>query len=198
MTQSAASSLAGAQAGPRLALLVLTLAGATVGPASAQEGSRELRVAVMQHDMLHLSAGDRESGADVEVALLSRPITRLDALGRPQAYVSGSLNSDGDTNFASVGLAWRRSLSERLTGELQFGYAVHDGLLDADDPVEARSRLLLGSRDLFRTAVGLDWTLSQDVRIGLQWVHLSHGQILGEGRNQGSDSAGLVMTYRLR
>ncbi len=198
MTQIAGVSPGGARAGPGLALLVLTLAGATAGAANAQEDSRELRVAVMQHDMLHPSAGDRESGANLEIALLSRPIARLDALGRPQAYVSGSLNSDGDTNFASVGLAWRRSLSERLTGELQFGYAVHDGLLDADDPVEARSRLLLGSRDLFRTVAGFDWTLSEEARIGLQWVHLSHGQILGEGRNQGIDTAGLVMTYRFR
>lgn len=102
----------------------------------------------MQHDVLHPSAGDRESGTNLEIALLSRPIGRLDALGRPQAYVSGSLNSDRDTNFASVALAWRRSLSERLTGELQFGYAVHDGLLDTEDPVEARSRLLLGPRSL--------------------------------------------------
>ncbi len=62
-----------------------------------------------------------------------------------------------------------------------------------------RSRPVPGcflGRDLFRTVVGFDWTLSDDARIGLQWVHLSHGQILGEGRNQGIDTAGLVMTYR--
>jgi len=97
MTQIAGVSPGGARAGPGLALLVLTLAGATAGAANAQEDSRELRVAVMQHDMLHPSAGDRESGANLEIALLSRPIARLDALGWPQAYVSGSLNSDRDT-----------------------------------------------------------------------------------------------------
>jgi lipid A 3-O-deacylase len=32
----------------------------------------------------------------------------------------------------------------------------------------------------------------------VQWVHLSHGQVLGDGRNQGIDTAGLVMTYRFR
>lgn len=166
--------------------------------AHSQEHTGEVRVAVMQHDVLHLESGDRESGVNLEVAVLSRPIAALGALRQPRAYVSGSLNSDGDTNFASVGLSWRRSLSRRLSGGLQFGYAVHNGLLDTDDPVEARSHLLLGSRDLFRTAVGVDWTVSEDAKIGLQWVHLSHGEILGSGRNQGIDSAGLVMTYRLR
>lgn len=164
----------------------------------AQEDTREVRVAIMQHDIRHLEAGDRESGANLELALLSRPIAALDAVGQPRAYISGSLNSDGDTNFASIGLSWRPSLSRRFSGELQIGYAVHDGVLDTVDPLEARNRILLGSRDLFRTAVGLDWAASQDVRIGLQWVHLSHGQILGSGRNQGIDTAGIVITYRFR
>jgi lipid A 3-O-deacylase len=105
------------------------------------------------------------------------------------------LNSEGDTNFAAVGLAWRRDLSERLSSEFQFGYAIHDGR-GHFDPAEARSRLLLGSRDLFRSALSLDWKASNDTRMGLQWVRLSHGQILGDGRNQGLDIAGLVMTYR--
>lgn len=168
------------------------------GEVRSQDATREIRVAVMQHDVLHPGSDDREGGANLEVALLSRPITALDAVGGPRAYISGSLNSDGDTNFASVGLSWRRAVSDRVSGEFQFGYAVHDGVLDTDDPVEARSRLLLGSRDLFRTALGLDWEVSRDVSIGVQWVHLSHGQVLGDGRNQGIDTAGLVMTYRFR
>ena len=166
------------------------------GVANAQDDGRQIRVAVMQHDVLHLGAGDRESGLNLEVALLSRPIAALATVGRPRVYVSGSLNSDGDTNFAAVGLAWRRDLSERFSGEIQFGYALHDGVVDTINPVEAQSRLLLGSRDLFRSAFSLDWKASEDTRIGLQWVHLSHGQILGDGRNQGIDTAGLVMTYR--
>lgn len=78
---------------------------------------RQLRVAVMQHDLLRPSAGDREGGASLEVALLSRPIVHLGHVGRPRFYVNGSLNSDDDTNFASIGLALRRSLSDHLTGE---------------------------------------------------------------------------------
>ena len=127
------------------------------GVANAQDDGRQIRVAVMQHDVLHLGAGDRESGLNLEVALLSRPIAALATVGRPRVYVSGSVNSDGDTNFAAVGLAWRRDLSERFSGEIQFGYALHDGVVDTINPVEAQSRLLLGSRDLFRSAFSLDW-----------------------------------------
>lgn len=173
----------------RFAVLAAACVLAVALPASAQEG--EVRVAVMQHDVTHLDSGDRESGVDLEVQVLSSPLESLDFLGRPRGYVSASLNSDGDTDFASVGVAWRRTLNERWTGEFQFGYAVHDGELDSDDPAVAGSRLMLGSRDLFRSALGLDYHFDDRWSLGLQWVHLSHGEILGEGRNQGLDALGL-------
>ena len=161
-------------------------------PARAQVSElSEVRVAVMQHDVTHLKYGDRESGIDVEVQLISEPVEALAILGRPRAYVSGSLNSDGDTNFAAVGVVWRRTLNDRWSAEYQFGYAIHDGELDSNDPAVASANLMLGSRDLFRSAFGLDYHFNERWSLGFQWVHLSHGEIIGEGRNQGLDSAGL-------
>lgn len=55
------------------------------GEVRSQEATREIRVAVMQHDVLHQGSDDREGGANLEMALLSRPITALDAVGRPRA-----------------------------------------------------------------------------------------------------------------
>lgn len=158
-------------------------------PAAAQVS--EVRLAVMQHDVTHLRHGDRESGADFEVQLISEPVEALAILGRPRAYVSGSLNTDGDTNFAAVGVVWRRTLNERWSAEYQLGYSIHDGELDSDDPAVASANLMLGSRDLFRSAFGLDYHFNERWSLGFQWVHLSHGEIIGEGRNQGLDSAGL-------
>lgn len=160
-------------------------------PARAQVS--EVRVALMQHDVTHLRHGDRESGADFEMQLISEPVESLAILGRPRAYVSGSLNSDGDTNFAAVGLVWRRTLNDRWSAEYQFGYAIHDGQLDSNDPAVASANLMLGSRDLFRSAFGLDYHFDERWSLGFQWVHLSHGEIIGGGRNQGLDAAGLRM-----
>src|SRR5690606_8449663 len=105
--------------------------------------------------------------------------------GSPRAVVLGSVNSDGDTSFAAVGLAWTRRLSDRLSGELQFGLAVHDGSLEGPDP----THLQLGSRELFRTALGVDYVLNDRWAVGVQWEHLSHGELLaGTGMpNQGLD-----------
>ena len=173
----------------RLVLIAAACAAAVALPAHGQEP--EVRVAVMQHDITHLSRDDRESGVDLEVQLLSRPLDSLAILGRPRGYVSASVNSDGDTDFAAVGLAWRRALNDRWSGEFQFGYAVHDGELDSNDPAVARANLMFGSRDLFRSAFGLDYHFDDRWSLGVQWVHLSHGEILGEGRNQGLDAAGI-------
>jgi hypothetical protein len=69
---------------------------------------------------------------------------------------------------------------------------------DTDPPVEARSRLLSGSQDLSRTAPGLDRDVSDDVRIGVQRVHLPDGRALANGRKQGVCTAGIGTTDRLR
>ena len=52
------------------------------------------------------------------------------------------------------------------------------------------------TNDLFRTALGADYRLSDAWSVGVQWVHLSHGGVLGDGRNQGIDTAGVRFTRR--
>jgi len=164
------------------------------GIAEAQTRGPEARIAIMQHDVLHPDT--EESGVDVELQLIGSPLGHIPLLGTPRPYVSASGNSDGETNFASVGLAFDRRFTDRLTGEIQFGYAVHDGDLDSTDAETQSAKLQLGSRDLFRTALGLDYRVSDNWAVGVQWDHLSHGQIIGDGYNQGIDAAGVRVSRR--
>ena len=173
-----------------LAVSAVPTSGAT------QQSGFAFRTAVLYHDVLHPGADDRESGADLELQVIGPRVDGLALLGRPRPYVSAAVNSDGETGFAAVGLAWRKDWTPRWSGELQFGYALHDGETHSTDPVLAETRLQLGSRDLFRTAVGVDYRVSPDWSVGLQWTHLSHGEILGEGRNQGLDAAGIRISRR--
>lgn len=181
-------------------LLFLASAGVAMSgvsaPAAAQEDGFEARTAFLYHDIIHPRADDLESGADVELQVLGPRLGALGLLGRPRPYVSAAVNTDGDTSFAAIGVAWRKDWTPRWSGEIQFGYAVHDGEIDSTDPAISETRLQLGSRDLFRTALGVDYRLSPDWSVGLQWTHLSHGEILGEGRNQGIDAAGIRVSRR--
>jgi lipid A 3-O-deacylase len=56
--------------------------------------------------------------------------------------------------------------------------------------------VLLGSRDLFRTSLALTWDLSESFAVQGIYEHLSHGQILGSGRNQGLDEIGVRAVWR--
>ena len=62
-----------------------------------------------------------------------------------------------------------------------------------------------GREDLFRTTLALTWDIGETWALQGIYEHLSHGQILGEGRNQGLDEIGMragvevqVMTARPR
>ena len=65
-----------------------------------------------------------------------------------------------------------------------------------NDPISAET-VFFGSRDLFRTSLALNRDLSDRWGAQLMFEHLSHGQILGSGRNQGTDNVGVRVYYRL-
>ncbi|MFZ5685821.1 MAG: hypothetical protein ACOY9C_14420 [Pseudomonadota bacterium] len=162
-----------------------------LAPAHAQAG--EVQVAIMNHGV----RSAKESGVDAEVGYVTAPIVRLRDVGAPRLLVGFSANDRGGVSFGSAALVWRRRLAGRLQGEFQFGYAIHNGKLDTRDPEIARRHLLLGSRDLFRTAIGLDLSLGRGSRVGIYGVHLSHGQVLGRGRNQGLNAIGVRFTREI-
>jgi len=55
--------------------------------------------------------------------------------------------------------------------------------------------LLLGSEDLFRTSLAINRELRDGWGVQFIFEHLSHGQVLGNGRNQGLDEVGVRFTY---
>ena len=125
-------------------------------------------------------------------------------LGAPHINGVFAVNSAGETNFGSVGLVWDHRLFRQLYGSVDFGIGLTDGV--ADPPKSGPSadydqahRLLLGSKVLFREALGVDYRLPRHWSIGLEFVHASNGQILGSHHyNRGINDAGLRIGYRFR
>lgn len=167
----------------------------------------EARLGVAAHG-LDLNGGEDapEGGVNVsgEIVFVSPGFLRY--LLAPRPFVHGSLNSRGDTSFYGVGLAWEQHVfQDRAFGEIDFGVARHDGIIDRpppDDPAFAdvsANRSLLGARYLFRVSLGVGYKLSDRWRAQVFYEHLSNGQILnGErtDRNQGLDNVGLRIGYR--
>lgn len=125
----------------------------------------------------------------------------------PEPYIVGALNTAGDTNFGGVGLSWDFQLGRRGLWEFEssFGYIIHDGEIDIpfpDAPGNLANQafddenILFGSRDLFRSTFGINRHLDEHWGVSFYYEHLSHGQILGSGRNQGADSLGGRIYYR--
>jgi lipid A 3-O-deacylase len=182
--------------------LLIAVAG-LIGPAQAKID--ELRFAYvnnLQDD--HGEIVDGKEGENVELELVSSSPDFLNIIGSPRPYlmVSGNVSNDG-VNFGGVGLLWRWEFADGWAFEPGFGYIVHDGELDnpfPDNTVAAadfsEEHQLLGSRDLFRTSFALEREFGPRFAGQLYWEHMSHGQILDTGRNQGLDYVGVRLLYR--
>jgi lipid A 3-O-deacylase len=162
---------------------------AVAGPASADLIS-EIRLGVMQENIcvLDCNNANKEPGQSLSGEILFNSPDFLGVLWSPKPYVMGSGNLQGDTSFGGVGLHWSFPIAKRWQFEPSVGYVIHDGELESP-------YVLLGSRDLFRTTFGLHHDINDVWGVELMYEHLSHGQILGDGRNQGLDNIGLRVSY---
>ncbi len=184
--------------------LFLAIAGMTA-PAHAK--IEEFRVGVVgniRDDQGEIVEGKHE-GANVELELISSSPDFLNLLGSPRPYLMGSFATDTEdgVNFGGVGLLWRWEFADGWAFEPGFGYIIHDGEIDNPYPdgtpesveFEADNQLL-GSRDLFRTSFALEREFGSRAAMQIYWEHMSHGQILDKGRNQGLDYVGVRFSYR--
>lgn len=165
-----------------------------------------VRLGVMEHNICvsDCKNADKEAGANITGEVrFSSPDSLLWA-GAPHPYLIVSLNTAGNTSYAGGGLQWDWALAPGWRLEPGFGYVLHDG--DINNPFRSGTQaavdysarhVLLGSRDLFRTSLALTWDVSADFALQAIYEHLSHGQILGSGRNQGLDEVGLRAVWRL-
>ncbi|MBB5712804.1 acyloxyacyl hydrolase [Sphingomonas xinjiangensis] len=156
--------------------------------------------------------GFEEDGTvDIQLVYRSPPL-RL--MFKPRLTAKVQINTDGRTNFASVGAEWRqRLLQGRLYGQIGIGLAVHDGYRFTPDPFEPglaigearrrydvyRTRTSFGSRVLFNPNASIGVRLSRRLAVEATWEHFSHRQLFSK-QNPGIDNLGLrvVRTFGAR
>jgi lipid A 3-O-deacylase len=184
------------------AFLALALAAAT----ASAELVEEVRLGVMQHNvcLLDCDNGNKEQGPDINGEIVFAPPDFFEVIGSPRPYVVASANLGGDTSFGGAGLNWNWDFADGWAFEPGLGYVIHDGKLsfpfpqgDPRNDAISESKVFLGSRDLFRTSFAINRDLGEKWGVQVMYEHLSHGQILGKGRNQGIDNAGVRVIYHL-
>lgn len=176
-----------------------------MAPSVAHAGVDQVHVGVMAHNICvaNCKNADKEDGPNVEFQVSFDSPEFLNWALSPQPYLMASVNSAGDTSFGGFGLEWRWDFAEGWALEPGLGYIVHDGELEnpyANGTPEAaefaENHVQFGSRDLFRTSLALTRDLPGPWEVQVLYEHLSHGQILGNGRNQGIDEIGVRVGYR--
>ncbi len=179
--------------------------GVLAGQMASADVIEDISVGVLQHNICVLDCdnADKEDGPDIsaEVAFVSPDWLGFAASPRP--YVAVTANTAGKTSFLAAGLQWEWVFADGWSLQPSLGYGFHDGENSfpfpqgdpRNDPVSAET-VFFGSRDLFRTSFALTRALGEDWAVQLHYEHFSHGQILGSGRNQGIDNAGLRVRYR--
>ncbi|MBI1339315.1 hypothetical protein GC169_03765 [bacterium] len=179
----------------------------TVASPSALAQVDSLRLGVMDHNIKVTDGknANKEPGVNINGEIRFRSPDLLKALWSPHPFVVASVNTEGGTSFAGAGLAWDIRLGGGWRVESGFGYVLHDGEIqnpfppNTQEAVEfSRTRVLLGSRDLFRSSLALTYDVNERWGVQAIYEHLSHGQILGSGRNQGLDELGVRLIYRFQ
>lgn len=189
--------------GPALGIAAF---GAAVALAPAARADiAEIHVGVMAHNICVTDCKNagKEDGPNVEFQVSFDSPDFLSWAGSPQPYVVASINTAGETSFGGFGLEWRWEFAEGWALEPGFGYIIHNGETNNPFPngspqaqAFADEHVLLGSEDLFRTSLGLTRDFEGPWEAQLFFEHLSHGQILGSGRNQGMDQIGIRFGYQ--
>ncbi|MEZ6030881.1 MAG: acyloxyacyl hydrolase [Hyphomonadaceae bacterium] len=180
-------------------LAVAAAAAVVAAPASVGQVDG-VRLGVMKHNICVIDCknADKESGVNISGELRFKSPDFLGWAGSPHPYLMVSANTDGNTSYGGGGLEWDFEFAPGWRLEPGFGYVIHDG--DINNPFASGTQeavdysadhVLLGSRDLFRTSLALTWEFSPGFAVQGIYEHLSHGQILGEGRNQGLDEIGV-------
>ena len=191
-------------------LLSLPLSGAAQIELSDIVAEARLNVLAFNPDIgINPENNGEEDGVNLqaEIVFQTPSFLKWKYLFSPEPFIVGSVNTSGDTNFGGFGLSWDVQLGrkDRWEFETNFAYIIHDGEIDIPFPDELGNpanqefddeNILFGSRDLFRTTFAFNRHINDRWGVSFVYEHLSHGQILGSGRNQGSDSLGGRIYYR--
>lgn len=183
-------------------LAILGAAVMAAGPANA--GISEAYVGVFQHNacVFDCKNANKEGEPNIEFEVNFDSPGFLSWAWSPKPMLMASVNTQGDTSYAGFGLDWSFNITDNWSIDPSFGYVVHDGELENPYPPGspegnqfAEENVFLGSRDLFRTGLGITYHFSSPWMVQGYYEHLSHGQVLGTGRNQGLDEFGIRVGY---
>lgn len=133
-----------------------------------------------------------EGGVDFQLGYRFDPI---DGFWDIEPYVIGSLNSDGDTSFAGVGISKKLNIGQVYLRP-GVGVVVHDAPSYRVD-LERGMRTDLGSRVLLEPEIALGTQVSERVSFEASWVHVSHARIFDSGQNPGIDMMGLRVNVKM-
>ena len=187
-------------------LKLVLLAGAAALMASAANAGvvEEVRLGVLQHNICVLDCdnADKEDGPDISGEIVFKSPDLLSWAFDPRPYLGVTANTAGNTSFYGGGLQWSFGITDNLSFEPGLGYFFHDGYNEnpfvqrtPESTAFGEEHVFMGSDDLFRTSLALTYDFNEDWAAQLMYEHYSHGQILGNGRNQGMDNIGIRIAY---
>ncbi len=190
-------------------VLGLALAAALFLAGAADAG--ELMAGAYGHD---LGPASREGGADFLVGWRSAPVDSLSLIWKPQVHVVAVANTAVPTHWVAVGFDWKFGLQSiglpsRIYLRPGIGLAYTTGKAKLPpvnapglSPAEIQRRLYLyhtrkdfGSHWEFEPDLALGYQVSPRLAAELSYEHLSNGEILHHGKNQGLDDVGLRLIY---
>ncbi|MBF9235278.1 acyloxyacyl hydrolase [Microvirga alba] len=165
-----------------------------VSPRAAQTTRSSAFLSEMRLGATAQDPGGPESGsANLTAEVLSlRPLTAVDPVLNlliPRVHLGGSLNLNGQTSFAYVGLTWTFDVTSNVFVEGSFGGAVHNGKTDP----AVLHRSALGCTALFRESGTLGVRLTQDWSVMATVEHLSNAGLCSN--NRGLTNVGVRVGY---
>jgi hypothetical protein len=156
--------------------------------------------------------GREDDSFDTMVGYRTNPLPFLSWIFKPQLHVMVSINDRYPDDFAAVGFDWRIRFSERWyfrpgiglaynTGKANIPAVYGPGVSPAQSLInlhEYETRIAYGDHYLFEPELAFGYNISPKISLEASYVHLSNGQILHQGKNEGVDDAGLRLNYHFR
>jgi len=188
----------------------LTALAATLSLAAGAARAGEVFLGAYAHDVDDgISYGKFEHGAQIVGGVRTTSLDELAFLGKPRVHLLAGVNTNGGTNYAATGLAWRFHVADRFYVQPGIGVAIQDGKVNLPSPDapgltpeerlkrlrDRQTKLDLGSRVLFEPELSIGWKATQRLSVELSWIHMSHAKLAGD-YNPGVGDVGVRLLYR--
>lgn len=184
-----------------ISLFSAAMLGMVATGSTAYAKVEEVRGGAFAHNIGGGKNGGKEKGPDIALQIGFSKLESWTWLAKPEPIVALNLNTQSETSFAAIGFNWDFPINENWAFSPSFGYAIHnaDPLVNPYQPWQSAERrnwdlneIEFNSRDQFWTSLAFERKLDNDTSLYLAFEHLSHGQILGEGQNQGLSNLGVL------